>query len=100
MKSSHLINLLKRPPPDVEHIIADHHAFSFDGGGFPRNLSSSQLSPLSCIFSLSEHLVDFLFDSPKLERNRLYQFLNLYQDQYNTGNFKKVVEALTKGFKI
>lgn len=78
-------------PTDIDNIILNHHELP-DGKGYPRGLSSMQISPISCIFILAEKI------SISMIRNGVrYVSQEEFIDSleiYNHGNFKKPLAGL------
>jgi response regulator RpfG family c-di-GMP phosphodiesterase len=79
-------------PPDVDHIIAQHHERP-DGRGFPHRLSAARIHPLAALFIVCEDLVNFLGHRQDVEVG-VQEFLILRADVYSSGNFRKVLQAL------
>ncbi len=79
-------------PPDVDHIIAQHHERP-DGTGFPHRLTSTRIHPLASLFIVVEDLVNFLGNREDLEAG-VQEFLLLRAGLYGQGNFRKVMQAL------
>ncbi len=77
-------------PADVDQIVFQHHERP-DGSGFPRNLSSHFISPLSSVFIVAHDLLDFIRKRPG---ETLEVFLNENKELYNHGNFRKIWLAL------
>jgi response regulator RpfG family c-di-GMP phosphodiesterase len=82
-------------PPDVDHIIAQHHERP-DGTGFPSKLNSSRIHPLAALFIVCEDLVNFLGNREDFSAG-VQEFLALRTDTYGHGNFRKVMQAVTLG---
>lgn len=79
-------------PPDVDHIIAQHHERP-DGTGFPHRLTSARIHPLASLFIVVEDLVNFLGARDDLEAG-VQEFLLLRSELYGQGNFRKVMQTL------
>lgn len=96
VKAALLVNNFRSIPPDVNHIIMQHHERG-DGRGFPHQINFEKIFPLSAIFIVSHDLVSFLFkgrkDSNK-EKYSLENFLNLHRDLYKMGTFAEVMKLL------
>src|SRR5690606_3433295 len=56
-----MLRNLRTLPPDVDHIILQHHEAE-DGSGFPYRLTSSRISPMSAVFIIAEDLIHHLKD--------------------------------------
>jgi HD-GYP domain-containing protein (c-di-GMP phosphodiesterase class II) len=90
--AANLLLSLKNLPPDIDQIILQHHE-NKEGKGFPRGLTSSRISPLACVFILVEDLINFIGESEDFE-GKITAYLDQKASAYNSGNFKKVFEAL------
>jgi response regulator RpfG family c-di-GMP phosphodiesterase len=90
--AAHLILSMKNIPADVDQIILQHHETP-DGTGFPRKILSSRITPMASVFILTEDLIQFIGDSQDVDE-RILSFLKLRESFYNSGNFRKVFEAL------
>ena len=84
-------------PPDVDTIIAQHHERP-DGTGFPRKLFPNRISPLSCLFIISEDFLHFFLK--KEEGATISEFVTECGGQYQLGVFKKIISALSTGVEI
>lgn len=89
--AANLVLEMKNVPADVDQIILQHHETK-EGTGFPRALISSRITPMACIFIISEDLINFVDESDNMDE-RIQMFLKLRESKYNSGNFKKVFEA-------
>lgn len=96
-KAVKLINKSQSLPIDVEKIISEHHERP-DGTGFPKGLTSSTISPLSCIFILAEEFCQKLYSGPKDKKTVNFILGNL-EENFSSGNFKSPYKALTRLFK-
>lgn len=90
--AANLLLTMKNLPPDVDQIILQHHEAK-DGQGFPRGLTSSRISPMASVFIITEDLISYLDDSKDIDA-KVVQFLKEKESRYNSGNFKKIFEAL------
>lgn len=90
--AANLLLTIKTIPPDVDQIILQHHEMK-DGNGFPRGLTSSRISPMASVFIIVEDLLVYLDDSKEID-SKVLQFLKDRENRYNSGNFKKIFEAL------
>ncbi len=79
-------------PPDIDHIIAQHHERP-DAKGFPGRLSATRIHPLAALFIVCEDLVNFLGPREDVEAG-VQEFLTMRADYYAQGNFRKVLQAL------
>ena len=68
---------------DVENIILQHHE-NPDGSGHPSGLSSSVISPLSCLFIIAEKYCHLFIKNPVISSDELQTAFKPYE----TGNFK------------
>ena len=86
MKAKLLINSFKSIPPDIDKIILEQHEMP-DGSGFPRNLNSNQIGPLSCLFILSGILAKNVIEEG--EKFQIKNFIEKFEPLgYSNGNFK------------
>ncbi|WP_408097622.1 response regulator [Peredibacter sp. HCB2-198] len=90
--AANLLLTIKNLPPDVDQIILQHHETK-DGLGFPRGLTSSRISPMASVFIITEDLISYIEGFKDIDA-RVLQFLKEKESRYNSGNFKKVFEAL------
>jgi response regulator RpfG family c-di-GMP phosphodiesterase len=91
-EAANLVLGMKNLPPDVDQIILQHHEMK-DGSGFPRGLNASRISPMAAVFIIVEDLINFTADAEDL-KIRIQQFLKVKESKYNSGNFRKVFEAI------
>lgn len=89
--AANLIGSMKYVPADVDQIILQHHE-NREGTGFPRGLTSSRIMPMTCIFIITEDLINYIEGSENLEE-KIEQFLEFGERKYNSGNFKKVFDS-------
>ena len=86
-------------PPDVDAIIFQHHERP-DGKGFPRGLNHLRIGPLAAVFIVSHELVSYLIDNrsigpgSEVTKAMLDKFILYYQDKYQSGTFKKILQAI------
>lgn len=88
-----LVQKLKGIPADVDHIIHEHHEKP-GGDGYPRGLTATQISPLSCVFIIalrSAHIIYFSDDLDNL-KEKITETLA----DYHQGYFKKPLTQLLK----
>lgn len=90
--AANLLLNLKDLPADVDQIILQHHETK-DGGGFPRGLISSRISPMASLFIIVEDLINFLEESDNYEE-KIELFVKHREARYSSGNFKKVFEVV------
>lgn len=92
IKASEFIKKTDSIPPDVDRLIIESHELP-SGLGFPRGLTASQISPLSCILILSNLLArEFLRFETAFSTVEYLQFLNR-KHGLEQGNFKKIYDA-------
>lgn len=92
LKASEFVKKTKVIAPDVDRLIMESHELP-SGEGFPRGLTASQISPLSCILILSNLLArEFLRFETAFSTAEYLQFLNR-KHGLEQGNFKKVYDA-------
>ncbi len=78
-------------PSDVDTIIAQHHENCM-GTGFPYRLNHTRIAPLSCAFIVAHDILCYyerVGDQFKMEN-----FLELKQDQYCAGHFRRILLEL------
>jgi HD-GYP domain-containing protein (c-di-GMP phosphodiesterase class II) len=80
-------------PPDLDNIILNHHELP-DGSGYPRGLSATNISSISCIFILAEHLTKILLSNKDIIKDKS-ELKNNFKD-FKGGNFRKPLEGLLK----
>ena len=96
-KSSEFLENLGGFTTDIVNIIKDHHERP-DGTGFPRNLDSSNLKPLSCIFIIAHYFAHRLLTEP-LSAETLGSINKELKEKFSAGNFSKPYEAFVNSFK-
>ncbi len=77
-------------PADVDLIISQHHEKP-DGSGFPRKLTTSQISPLAALFIVAHDLVNELMSG---ETFLIESYMETRKEKYTSGNFKKAYLAI------
>lgn len=80
---------------DTKKIIMEHHEMP-NGDGYPKKLTASQISPLSCLFILSQQITFCLLRN-NFSQERLKDFLTNSESAFNQGNFSKffnIAEAI------
>ena len=82
---------------ETANIIREHHERP-DGTGFPRNLDSSNLGELSCIFIIAHHFSHRLLTEP-LSADTLGSINNELKEKFSQGNFEKPYEGFIQSFK-
>lgn len=82
---------------DTLKLITEHHERP-NGYGFPKNLNESQISPLSAIFILSNHLAHMLILKP-FNKHDLDHLLGIIKNDYTHGHYLKAYLALEKIIK-
>lgn len=89
--AAELSRQLPTMPPDLDHILAQHHERP-DGSGFPIGQDHTRISPLSSVFIVSHDLLTYQMKHPGPDS--VTKFLDAYSTEYNLGTFKKVHAAL------
>lgn len=92
LEASNFLLQMRDLPADVNQIILQHHELK-DGTGFPRGLVAGWISPLTSVFIIVEDLLDFLEGDYILE-SRIKEFVVQREEQYDSGNFKKIFGVL------
>ena len=96
-KSSELIEELNGFSPDIVDIIKNHHERP-DGNGFPRNLDSTNIKPLCCIFIIAHYFSHRLLTEP-LNAETLGSINKELKEGFSKGNFERPYEAFVQSFK-
>ena len=76
---------------DTKKIIREHHELP-NGDGYPKKLTASQISPLSCLFILSQQIT-FCLIRNNFSKERLNIFLDNAEAEFNQANFSKFYKA-------
>jgi response regulator RpfG family c-di-GMP phosphodiesterase len=76
---------------DSAKIILEHHEKP-DGSGYPKALNSYSISPLACLFILSQEITFNLIRND-FDMERLRDFLTNNRELYHSGNFSKYFTA-------
>lgn len=94
LKTAEYLRTIKEIPPDVDMIIAQHHERP-TGKGFPRGMTSQQISPLAALFIVAHDLVRFTATVEQKDC-RFDTFVRRYKYTKNhvLGTFKKVLMAV------
>ena len=87
-KAGNVLETIRGINNDAHKIITDHHERP-DGTGFPHGLTANQIPPLSCVFLISHHIVDYLYDV-NFNTSSLADFIQSMQGEWDEGNFKRV----------
>ncbi len=91
LEGAALVRQITEIPPDVDNIIIQHHEHG-DGTGFPNQINSQRISPLSAIFIIAH---DFCFAYLTKKQNiSLGAFLAINESKYNSGSFKQVLKDM------
>lgn len=97
VEGAELLRRFKDIPPDTDKIVLEHHELP-EGTGFPRGFTSSQISPLGCLFILSHQIAELLLqlkaDNIPWKHDLLLK--KLAPERWQSGNFKKIWQALEK----
>ncbi len=83
---------IKSLPPNVENIILEHHERP-GGVGFPRKLTSFNITPLTCVFIIAEEFW-YRINRTNLGRKSAEVILDEMRSTYFEGNFKKPFIAI------
>jgi|GEM_PF-591277 len=76
---------------DTAKIILEHHERP-GGNGYPKKLNSFSISPLGCLFILSEEITFNLIRND-FDCERLRDFLGNIKEEYSSGNFARFFKA-------
>jgi CheY-like chemotaxis protein len=92
LKAKELANQIPDLPLDIEKILLDQHETPL-GSGFPKGISASQLSPLSCLFIISGFTARYMLRN---EANfSMYSLLGeLDKRGFKNGNFREPFEVI------
>lgn len=82
---------------DVDFIIEQHHEHP-EGIGFPRGLTSFNITPMSAIFIIAVRFVHEL-NLQKNEKHPIKGILIRLGVLYNIGSFKEVIKSLERAFR-
>ncbi|MBT3236691.1 MAG: hypothetical protein HN353_12115 [Bdellovibrionales bacterium] len=82
---------------DAYYIVSEHHELP-GKKGFPQGLSSFEITALSCVFVVANHLVIELLQQ-KITKNEIRTILKRLMGIYAEGNFKDPGKALGKILK-
>jgi response regulator RpfG family c-di-GMP phosphodiesterase len=80
---------------DTEFIIQQHHELP-NGLGFPAGLSSSEVTPLSCIFIVANNFINFLSKEDEINTQTVKNSLLSIYEHYLVGNYRDPMKALFK----
>lgn len=92
-KAVMLLGHFKEMPAEVDKIILQHHEHPM-GSGFPGQLSSNYITPLSSLFIVSHDLTDYILD--REGKFDIDEFLAAFEKKYSSGNFKKIAKQLSE----
>ncbi|MBF0206187.1 MAG: response regulator [Oligoflexia bacterium] len=81
-------------PPGVDTIILQHHE-NAEGNGFPHQISPLKLYPLVAVFIIAHDFINRLYEVD-FDNGKYESIIAAFQKRYNTGHFKKPMEALKK----
>lgn len=91
VKGAEIAKQFQEVPPDVDIIISQHHELP-DGRGWPRQLTSAYISPLSCVFIVAHDLAKFYIRQGAQFKVR--DFLEQNKEKYKPSQFRKVMAAI------
>jgi hypothetical protein len=86
-----MLGHFKELPAEVDKIILQHHEHPM-GSGFPNALTGNYISPLSSLFIVAHDIADFILDGKG--KFDVDDFLDIYENKFASGNFKKITKAL------
>lgn len=86
-----LIRAIDELPPNVDLIIQNHNERP-DGKGFPRKISSTQVTPLEAVFIIGNAFVIELYKCD-FNKEQIPDILGVMSNVFSTGNYKKPFEA-------
>lgn len=89
--SSHFLPDNMEVVEDTRKIIMEHHEMP-NGEGYPKKLTATQISPLSCLFILSQQIT-FCLIRNNFSEERLKDFIKNSESTFNQGNFSKFFNA-------
>lgn len=81
---------------DTTKIIVEHHEKP-RGNGYPKKLNANSISPLSCLFILSQEITFNLLRND-FDKDRLNDFLFNIKEEYSEGNFGRFYKAIEAVF--
>lgn len=90
-KAALMLGHFKELPSEVDKIILQHHEHPM-GSGFPSQLTGNYITPLSSLFIMAHDITDFIIDNKG--KFDVDDFLDIYENKYSSGNFKKIAKAL------
>lgn len=85
-----LVETLPDSPAEAETIILQHHERP-ERGGFPHRIPNQRIIPMSAVFIVSHHLVNFILSNEKWS---IKDYILEYESIFKGGNFRKVFTAL------
>lgn len=88
-----MLGMFKEVPAEVDKIIAQHHEHPM-GTGFPNQLASNYITPLSSLFIVAHDLTDYIIDRDG--KFDIDEFLEENAKKYSSGNFKKIAKQLSE----
>ncbi len=84
--------------PDVDFIVAQHHLRPYDGG-FPKSISSTKMTMISCLFNLAATFSSMLLKEGT-SKSSIKKIFEELEDSYKFGNFREPLEALGKQLNL
>lgn len=87
IESAKFLSIANEVIGDTERIIQEHHELP-NGDGYPKKLAANQISPLSCLFIISQEIAGCLLRNNYSQEN-LKNFLVNLEEEYDQGNFSK-----------
>lgn len=95
-QSAKMLPNLKEVLDDTKRIILEHHEMP-NGDGYPKKLNAGQISPLSCLFILSQQIT-FCLMRNDFDNQRLKDFIRNNEIIFKQGNFTKFYNIASKKF--
>jgi HD-GYP domain-containing protein (c-di-GMP phosphodiesterase class II)/CheY-like chemotaxis protein len=90
LRVADMIKQMNDIPADVDSIVMQHHELP-GGGGFPRGVTSTYISPLSAIFIVSHHMAKaILIDKSRFD---LKGHIRATSENWHQAQFKKILNA-------
>ncbi|WP_372654941.1 HD domain-containing phosphohydrolase, partial [Halobacteriovorax sp.] len=98
IRSAEMLGGLSFIDNDIITMIEQHHE-SGDGSGFPRALTNTQITKLSCIFITSEFVTKRLLSRKTKDIKLFRDIIETIPQTNREGNFKEIFNSLDSFFK-